>query len=239
VGSSLLTDEHQTLVLNNSEQPTRKFGFSMELINVLESLPARILRFFLRFTPVAKDGSREVHTSPSMAANQLAECVSVSLFCHADKFGIPHYGDDLKLSLHNPPVEWNSYRLTSTSLRYVFRHMHLIAHEFLRIGSFCFQQLRGRSGRGIGPGGTGREKKCPSAALETLCGSSAHPHTSPNTAPNLHFENFHESTCFASASAWRKYAPRYQCWMESAAVAGAESGKGELLWDGDCRAVTR
>ena len=57
---SPLADNHQTLVLDNSQKPCREFGLSLELFDVLECFPTRILRFFFCFAPMAKDGSGQI-----------------------------------------------------------------------------------------------------------------------------------------------------------------------------------
>jgi len=50
----------------------------VKLINVLEGLPARILRFLFRFTLMAKDGNSQIRTSAAMTLNQLAKCISIA-----------------------------------------------------------------------------------------------------------------------------------------------------------------
>jgi hypothetical protein len=51
-----LADQHQALVFDDAQQPGGEFGFPMELIDVLECLPAGILRFFFPFSVVSEDG---------------------------------------------------------------------------------------------------------------------------------------------------------------------------------------
>jgi hypothetical protein len=80
-----LAEEHEALVLDDPQQPRGEFGFSLELIDVLECLPACILCLFLRFASVSKDGSGEVDTSAAMTANQLVKRFSIAMLCQRDE----------------------------------------------------------------------------------------------------------------------------------------------------------
>jgi hypothetical protein len=85
LGLALLADKHQTLVLDDPKQPCSEFGFSLELIDVLECFPACILCFFFRLSAVSEDGGGQIHTSATMAANQLAKRVSIAMFRHSNE----------------------------------------------------------------------------------------------------------------------------------------------------------
>jgi histidinol-phosphate/aromatic aminotransferase/cobyric acid decarboxylase-like protein len=54
---ALLANKHQALVLDNPQQPSGKFSIPVEFSNVLERLPASILRFLFRFATVTEDES--------------------------------------------------------------------------------------------------------------------------------------------------------------------------------------
>ena len=62
-----------------------ELGVSVELIDVLECFPACILCFLFRFSAVSEDGGGQVHASTTMAANQLAERVSIAMFRHSNE----------------------------------------------------------------------------------------------------------------------------------------------------------
>jgi hypothetical protein len=51
----------------------------VELIDVLECLPACVLGFFLSFAMVPEDGCGQVYTSSTMTENQLVERFSITL----------------------------------------------------------------------------------------------------------------------------------------------------------------
>jgi hypothetical protein len=73
------------LVLNDPQQPGRELGFSVELIDVLECLPACVLGFFLPFAVVPEDGRGQVYASTTMTENQLVERFSITLLCQIDQ----------------------------------------------------------------------------------------------------------------------------------------------------------
>jgi hypothetical protein len=74
-----LAYKHEALVFDNSQQPRGKLSISIELVNVLECFPARILRFFFRFAPMAKNRGSEVRTPPSVTLYQFAEGLPIAL----------------------------------------------------------------------------------------------------------------------------------------------------------------
>jgi hypothetical protein len=77
---SPLADQHQALVLDNPHKPGRKLGVAVELVNMLERLPAGVLRFLLRFAPMAEDGRCQIRASAAVTLDQFAKCISVALF---------------------------------------------------------------------------------------------------------------------------------------------------------------
>jgi hypothetical protein len=81
-------DEHQTLVLHNPKKPGRKLGVSLELIQVLECLPAGILCFFLGLAVIAKNGRRQANAALTMTADQFAEGIMISEPCCLDELYI-------------------------------------------------------------------------------------------------------------------------------------------------------
>ncbi len=87
-----LTDKHEALVLDDPQQPGGEFCFSMELIDVLECLPACVLRFFFPFAVVAEDGCGQVYASTSMTENQFVERFSITLLCPIDQLLVRRNG---------------------------------------------------------------------------------------------------------------------------------------------------
>ena len=79
-----LTDKHQTLILDNPQQPCRKLRVSLKLVDMPECFPASILRFFFRFAPMVKDGSGQIRTPAAMTLDQFAKGISIALFRQAD-----------------------------------------------------------------------------------------------------------------------------------------------------------
>jgi len=98
LGATPLADEHQTLVFDDPQQPCRELGFSVELIDVLECLPACILCFFFPFAVVSQNGGGQVHTSTTMTENQLVKRFSIALLCQSDQKLVRR--DGITLSIH-------------------------------------------------------------------------------------------------------------------------------------------
>jgi hypothetical protein len=99
-----LANNHQALVLDNPQQPSGKFSFSVELIDVLVCFPTRILCFFFSFAALAKDGCCQIYASAAMAANQLAKRISITLFRHTNKVNVHQFGDVIGISCHGSHI---------------------------------------------------------------------------------------------------------------------------------------
>ena len=80
LSSTPLADQDKALVLDDPQQPRGELGVSVELIDVLECLPACNLSYFFPVAVVAEDGCGPVYASTTMTENQLVKRFAITLF---------------------------------------------------------------------------------------------------------------------------------------------------------------